>query len=203
MTRDYSQINSASALINVAVTDLQEQIHEKRKTLLRKGEKLPPSGDSELILLQFRAGIPDRNIILPVESCSENKGPRINLVYLDVNGLESALIGSLSVSEKDMSVRGTGYLFGFRMFRYAVDRIEELLLSSANLYGKPLEYENLTQHVTKKIIRKLRNGYDIMNGLIRTFDFCDEKEKMCYRLEGIESFWSNYYENVIARVCFD
>ena len=51
MTRDYSQINSASALINVAVTDLQEQIHEKRKTLLRKGEKLPSSGDSELFLL--------------------------------------------------------------------------------------------------------------------------------------------------------
>ena len=203
MTRDYSQINSASALINVAVTDLQEQIHEKRKTLLRKGEKLPSSGDSELILIQFRAGIPDRNIIIPVESYSDNKGPHINLVFLDDNGLESALIGSLSVSEKDMTVRGTGYLFGFRMFRYAVERIEELLLSNANLYGKPLEYENLTQHVTEKIIRKLRNGYDIMNGLIRTFDFCDEKEKMSYRLEGIESFWSNYYENVISRVCFD
>ena len=84
-----------------------------------------------------------------------------------------------------------------------MERTEELLLSSANLYEKPLEYENLTQHITEKIIRKLRNGYDIMNGLIRTFDFCDEKEKMSYRLEVIESFWSNDYEDVVSKVCFD
>lgn len=108
MSRDYSSIASASALVNAAVTDLQSQMYEKYKELLRKGENLPPTGDSELILLQFRNGIPDRNIILPVESYSDNKGPHINLVYLDDNGLESAIIGTLFVSENDMTIRGTG-----------------------------------------------------------------------------------------------
>jgi hypothetical protein len=102
-----------------------------------------------------------------------------------------------------MTIHGTGYLFGFGMFRYAVEHMEDLLLSDKNLYGKPLEYENPIQHVTARVICDLQSGYDILNGLIKTFEFCEDKEKLECRMDGIKSYWTNYYENIISKVCFD
>lgn len=201
--RDYSSIDSASALVNSAVTDLQSQMYDRYKVLLRKGEHVTPSGDSDLILLQFRGGIPDRNIIIPVESYSENKGPHINLIHLDDNGLESAIIGTLFVSETDKNIRGTGCLFGTGRFQNAMDYMEDLLLSDTNFQGIPLQYRSPVAHINADKIEKLNSGYDILSALIGTFENSESPEALELRIDGIRSFWITHFEKIVSGICFD
>lgn len=201
--RDYSSIDSASALVNSAATDLQRQMYNRYKDLLRKSEPVTPSGDSDLILLQFRGGIPDRNIIIPVESYSENKGPHINLIHIDDKGLESAIIGTLFVSETDKNIRGTGCLFGVGTFRNAIDYMEDLLLSDTNFQGIPLQYRSPAAHITAAMIDKLSAGYDILSGLIGSFETSESPEALELRLNGIKSYWETHFEKIVSSICFN